>query len=107
MALAAGPGLRRGPRSVRTDLIARGLVGGAAVAAIVFSIIAVVQATQKVDVAIDYPEGSPQDFAQDWFETHDRARLQTSCQVGEVPIVLQKSARTVHCATIESLSPRD
>ncbi len=75
VALAAGPGLLRGPRAVRTDLIARGLVGGAAVAAIVFSIVAVVQATQKVDVAIDYPEGSPQDFAQDWFETHDRARL--------------------------------
>jgi len=41
----------------------------------VLSIVAVVHATQKVDVDIDYPEGSPQDFAQDWFEIHDRARL--------------------------------
>src|SRR6185437_10251004 len=65
----------RGPRALRTDLIARGLVGGAAVAVIVLSVVAVVHATQKVDVDIDYPEGSPQDFAQDWFEIHDRDRV--------------------------------
>jgi CzcA family heavy metal efflux pump len=59
-------------RPGKADLIARGLVGATAVAAIAVSVVAVVQATQKVDVDIDYPEGSPQDFAQDWFETHDR-----------------------------------
>jgi multidrug efflux pump subunit AcrB len=57
------------------NIIAKGLVGGATLAAIVLSVVAVVRATQKVDVPIEYPAGTPQDFAQHWFENHDRKHL--------------------------------